>query len=83
MVIVGNKEVVECVGVVCKVVGVKCVLLLFVSVLFYCVLMKFVVDKLVVVLEEIEFQVLLFFVVNNVDVKIEVLLEVICSVLVC
>lgn len=83
VVIVGYKEVVECVGVVCKVVGVKCVLLLLVSVLFYCVLMKLVVEKLVVELQKIIFNVLMILVVNNVDVKCEIVLDVICDVLVC
>lgn len=83
VVIVGYKEVVECVGVVCKVVGVKCALLLLVSVLFYCVLMKLVVDKLVVELVKIIFNVLIVFVVNNVDVKCEINGDVICDVLVC
>lgn len=44
------KIVVMCVGELCKEVGVKCVLLLVVSVFLYCVLMKLVVDKLVEVL---------------------------------
>lgn len=83
VVIVGYKEVVECVGVVCKVVGVKCVLLLLVSVLLYCVLMKLVVDKLVVELVKIIFSMLMVLVVNNVDVKCEIDVVVICDVLVC
>lgn len=82
MVIVGYKEAVERVGVVCKAAGVKRALSLLVSVSFYCALMKLVVDKLVVELAKIIFNVLIVFVVNNVDVKCEINGDVIRDVLV-
>lgn len=62
---------VECVLEVCKEVGVKCVLLFVVSVLFYCELMKLVVEKLVVDLVVLIFNIFKCDVINNVDVKVE------------
>ncbi|MFI0488356.1 MAG: ACP S-malonyltransferase [Yersinia sp. (in: enterobacteria)] len=82
VVIAGNKEAVERAGAACKVAGAKRVLPLPVSVPSHCALMKPAADKLAEALKYIEFKVPVFPVVNNVDVKAEVLPEAIRSALV-
>ncbi|QJW50695.1 ACP S-malonyltransferase [Proteus terrae subsp. cibarius] len=68
VVIAGNKEAVECAGVLCKEAGAKRALPLAVSVPSHCALMKPAADKLAVALQEIEFKQPEIQVVNNVDV---------------
>ncbi|MEY4922728.1 MAG: S-malonyltransferase [Pseudomonadota bacterium] len=82
VVIAGNKEAVERAGAACKVAGAKRALPLPVSVPSHCALMKPAADKLAEALKYIEFKVPVFPVVNNVDVKAEVLPEAIRSALV-
>lgn len=52
--------------------GVKCVLLLVVSVFLYCELMCFVVDKFEEVLVLLNIYIFVINIVNNVDVIIEI-----------
>lgn len=82
VVIAGNKEAVERAGAACKAAGAKRALPLPVSVPSHCALMKPAADKLAEALKYIEFKVPVFPVVNNVDVKAEVLPEAIRSALV-
>ncbi len=82
VVIAGNKEAVERAGAACKAAGAKRALPLPVSVPSHCALMKPAADKLAEALQYIEFKVPVFPVVNNVDVKAEVLPEAIRSALV-
>lgn len=82
VVIAGNKEAVERAGAACKAAGAKRALPLPVSVPSHCALMKPAADKLAVALEKITFNVPLFPVVNNVDVKCETAPEAIRSALV-
>lgn len=66
----GYKEVVECVVEIVKEKGVKWVLLLLVLVFFYCVLMELVVKVMVEVLDVVEINVFVVFVVVNVWVLV-------------
>lgn len=68
VVVFGYKVVVECVVEIVKEKGVKCVVLLLVLVLFYCVLMQLVVDVMVEVLFYVDINVLKVLVVVNVVV---------------
>jgi len=82
VVIAGNKEAVERAGAACKAAGAKRALPLPVSVPSHCALMKPAADKLAAALEKISFNVPLFPVVNNVDVKCETAPDAIRSALV-
>lgn len=82
VVIAGNKEAVERAGAACKAAGAKRALPLPVSVPSHCALMKPAADKLAVALQEITFSAPQVVVVNNVDVRTEIVPEAIRSALV-